>query len=46
MACAVASGLLTALQNDGVVGYNPFVNFNRRESQQFINGSVRDLYGT
>jgi hypothetical protein len=27
MACAVAYGLLTTLENDGVVGYDLFVNF-------------------
>jgi hypothetical protein len=33
MACTVGSGLATALEYDGVAGYNPFVDFVRREGQ-------------
>jgi hypothetical protein len=42
MACAVVSGLLMALENDGVVRYDPFVI--GRESQHFINRGVKEIF--
>jgi hypothetical protein len=44
MACAVASGLSSALENDGAVRYDPFVNFIGRERQQFIDWGVKEIF--
>jgi hypothetical protein len=44
MACAVASGLSAALENDGAVGYDPFADFIGRESQHFIGRGVKEIF--
>jgi hypothetical protein len=44
MACAVASGLLMALKNDGVGGYDLFFDFIGRKSQQFIDRVVKEIF--
>jgi hypothetical protein len=44
MACAVASGLSTALENDGAGGYDLFFDFIGRKSQQFIDRVVKEIF--
>jgi hypothetical protein len=44
MACTMASSLSKAMEDDGAVGYDPFVNFIGRESQQFIDGNVKEIF--
>jgi hypothetical protein len=39
-----ASGLLRPFKNDGVVRYNPSVNFIGGGSQNFINWSVKEIF--
>jgi hypothetical protein len=44
MCCGVASGLLTALKNDGAGGYDLFFEFIGRKSQQFIDRVVKESF--
>jgi hypothetical protein len=44
MACAVASGLSTALENDGAGGYDLIFDFIGRKSQQFIDWVVKEIF--
>ena len=44
MACAVASGLSTALENDGAGEYDPSFDFIGRKSQQLIDGVVKEIF--
>jgi hypothetical protein len=42
--CMAAGLVVTALEDDGTVGDNPFVNFARRQSSKKIsNGGVKDV---